>query len=728
MGSRTTTLMVVVVGFFMLYVYFQYAAEAQFRFSIGIKQKENFEHPTDPVIPKEQDSKSSENWEQAESKRPPTPPGTSCPLCPEVPQVSSYKSEFAVLNTLKAPFNELTIAEHPTYGTCLLTDSSSTPVTCSSDEHIHHETLVHPALVLHPFPRRVLVVGGIVEAPVREVLKHFLVREITWVDQKDLIEGPKRFLPSEYGYEDPLKRVDVQNTAGAGYMRYVDHAKRHYDVIIIADDARHVKRENNWKGAASVEKRAEVIEAAQAALKPGGVLAVFSGEIEGPAWEDRRLLRRYFPRVFLGARYIPSVGAPVAYAYATRSEAPPDPGMLAPEYIDARLRRTTIGGTRSYDGLTHLHMFALTKDMRDEIDKEDLKAREISAATIVVGATPSELLHAPYEEVPFLDPVTQGETITREFYGCANEAFNMTNMKTIVEGAVEKMNGRLVFLNATELKEFKNSTGATKPIPMLSVVAMTEGGSITLHAWPNSQYAAADVTNFNNWAVGEEVMNHIFNELDATKSIGSTSLRGSLTRFASAPILDHVKYPVPYKQNPKVEFRVSPTAGSGNFAKETIMKGEIIFEGPIETYLLTKEEIRAKPKWLEEFMMHYGEQAEDGIFVGPPYADLDASYFTNHHCDANLWYEDYDIMVARREIAVGEELNFDYGTIYSDPEILDINPCQCGARNCRKHITGNDWKKAEVQEMHGLEHFWPHVQKKILKTSKLRKRETLAEL
>lgn len=99
-------------------------------------------------------------------------------------------------------------------------------------------------------------------------------------------------------------------------------------------------------------------------------------------------------------------------------------------------------------------------------------------------------------------------------------------------------------------------------------------------------------------------------------------------------------------------------------------------------------------------------------------------------------------MIARRDIEPGEELNFDCkllpsendlspffahlppiidGTIYSDPEILDINPCRCGSHICRKHITGNDWKKPEVQAMHGVEHFWPHIRKRILASKADRK-------
>ena len=50
------------------------------------------------------------------------------------------------------------------------------------DEHRYHETLVHPAMLLHGSAQRVLVLGGGDGLVVREVLRHPSVRQVTVVD------------------------------------------------------------------------------------------------------------------------------------------------------------------------------------------------------------------------------------------------------------------------------------------------------------------------------------------------------------------------------------------------------------------------------------------------------------------------------------------------------------------------------------------------------------------
>ena len=52
----------------------------------------------------------------------------------------------------------------------------------SSDEHIYHENLVHPAFTLVPNPRRVLILGGGDGLAAREVLKYKSVKEIVLCD------------------------------------------------------------------------------------------------------------------------------------------------------------------------------------------------------------------------------------------------------------------------------------------------------------------------------------------------------------------------------------------------------------------------------------------------------------------------------------------------------------------------------------------------------------------
>jgi spermidine synthase len=52
----------------------------------------------------------------------------------------------------------------------------------SLDEYRYHEALVHPALILHGAPRRVLVLGGGDGLALREILKYPAVQHVTLVD------------------------------------------------------------------------------------------------------------------------------------------------------------------------------------------------------------------------------------------------------------------------------------------------------------------------------------------------------------------------------------------------------------------------------------------------------------------------------------------------------------------------------------------------------------------
>ena len=91
----------------------------------------------------------------------------------------------------RTDFQEVVIAESPTYGKVLFLDGELQ--SSSSDEAIYHEHLVHPLLAaLSGVPnKKVLVVGGGEGATVREVLRWSAdaVASVDWVDiDGDLVE------------------------------------------------------------------------------------------------------------------------------------------------------------------------------------------------------------------------------------------------------------------------------------------------------------------------------------------------------------------------------------------------------------------------------------------------------------------------------------------------------------------------------------------------------------
>lgn len=81
---------------------------------------------------------------------------------------------------------------------------------CQLDGATHHEILAHPALVTHPNPRRVLILGGGTGGVLREVLRHAGVERAVVVEpDPTLVHHARKYLPdwSAGAFEDPRTRL-----------------------------------------------------------------------------------------------------------------------------------------------------------------------------------------------------------------------------------------------------------------------------------------------------------------------------------------------------------------------------------------------------------------------------------------------------------------------------------------------------------------------------------------
>ncbi|MGO9266387.1 MAG: SET domain-containing protein-lysine N-methyltransferase [Candidatus Binataceae bacterium] len=96
-------------------------------------------------------------------------------------------------------------------------------------------------------------------------------------------------------------------------------------------------------------------------------------------------------------------------------------------------------------------------------------------------------------------------------------------------------------------------------------------------------------------------------------------------------------------------------------------------------------------------------------FIPPEDLDfnkLTIEWYLNHSCDGNLGFNQKGDFVARRKVEKGEELTYDYGLAESNPRFR--MKCKCGAPNCRKIITGNDWRDPAFREKN-LEYMLPRL-------------------
>ena len=126
--------------------------------------------------------------------------------------------------------------------------------------------------------------------------------------------------------------------------------------------------------------------------------------------------------------------------------------------------------------------------------------------------------------------------------------------------------------------------------------------------------------------------------------------------------------------------------GLGIFAAKRFRRGEIVFsvEDPAYYY-------NARP--FQE-LIERGYKSDDLFQVGldsfiPPSGNIDD--YTNHSCDPNSGIRLTDsgfIVLSLREIAVGEEVTYDYSTYLNN--FFESMICRCGAAKCRG-IVGNFW-------------------------------------
>jgi len=127
----------------------------------------------------------------------------------------------------KTKFHEVLIFENPLYKRVFLLNGI---VQLSQfDEFIYHEMMVHPVLFSHPFPKKILILGGGDGGVLREVLKH-KVKSVDLVEiDRQIIEISKKYLKfcCKNSFSD--KRVKIFNLPA---QKFIQKVNKKYEIII----------------------------------------------------------------------------------------------------------------------------------------------------------------------------------------------------------------------------------------------------------------------------------------------------------------------------------------------------------------------------------------------------------------------------------------------------------------------------------------------------------------
>ena len=266
-----------------------------------------------------------------------------------------------VLHTGETAYQKVEVLESEIFGRSLVLDGKTQST--ERDEHIYHEALVHPAMLLHPGPRSVFIGGGGEGGTLREVLAHRSVQCVAMLDlDREVVELCRRHLPNHHqgSFDDP--RVMLAHQDAREYLTSCDET---FDVMImdLVDPMEG--------GTAYLLYTEEYYRIAKAKLKPGGILVTQSGPAGLLSYQEcfttiRNTLAGVFSYIAPAQVHIPAFET--LWGFTLASDAP----LASPseEQVNRSLAKRVTTELKFYDGESHRGMFALPKFLRTGFQQE----------------------------------------------------------------------------------------------------------------------------------------------------------------------------------------------------------------------------------------------------------------------------------------------------------------------------------------------------------------------
>ncbi|EOA28693.1 hypothetical protein CARUB_v10024919mg [Capsella rubella] len=99
----------------------------------------------------------------------------------------------SVLHQGTSEYQDIALLDTKRFGKVLVIDGKMQ--SAERDEFIYHECLIHPALIFHPNPKTVFIMGGGEGSAAREILKHNTIKKVVMCDiDQEVVDFCKRFL------------------------------------------------------------------------------------------------------------------------------------------------------------------------------------------------------------------------------------------------------------------------------------------------------------------------------------------------------------------------------------------------------------------------------------------------------------------------------------------------------------------------------------------------------
>jgi spermidine synthase len=277
----------------------------------------------------------------------------------------------------KTRFQDVGIIRNPSYGKILFIDGAVQ--SSQRDEYVYHEALVQPAMLLHPEPKRVLVLGAGEGASLREVLRHRSITQATMVDiDGELVDLCRKHLPewSQGSFDDSRAQLVI-----ADGKDWVERATERFDVILM-DLTDQIDL-----GPSFQLYTQQFYQTLKKRLNPGGILVVQAGELSVYEYFShssiRKTLASVFPRTRTYLQQVPSFYAQWSFVIASE-QAIPD--KVIEKDFDRNIASRLTGSLQSVDGAAYNRMFSLPKDLTSLVNDSGIVVTSEEAFTAAYEA------------------------------------------------------------------------------------------------------------------------------------------------------------------------------------------------------------------------------------------------------------------------------------------------------------------------------------------------------
>ncbi len=133
------------------------------------------------------------------------------------------------LHEEQSPFQKLEMYETETFGNLMIIDGCT--MVSTRDNFFYHEMMSHPALFLHPNPKRVWIIGGGDCGTLREVLKHKNVEQAVQIDIDERVTRLAEIYFPELCGSNNDPRADLKFIDGIKWVK--DAVPNSVDIIIV---------------------------------------------------------------------------------------------------------------------------------------------------------------------------------------------------------------------------------------------------------------------------------------------------------------------------------------------------------------------------------------------------------------------------------------------------------------------------------------------------------------